>query len=130
MTQKESEHPDLRGMGSFVYTDDTGVRWAPVRLSLRFGRHPALGFDPHDMNEQYGTDASQLHHFPAGKALQMRHANVANRKTGLRRRLPVGKLSASILTGPRPRTLDLYDPSVGMTLTFAVTSYIGEKRRA
>src|SRR5712691_10349343 len=99
-------------MGRFVYTDDTGVRWAPVRLGLRIGRHPALGFEPHDMNERYGTDARQLHHFPAGKALEMRHVNVANRDTGLRRRLPVGKLSASILTGPgRPPTLDFYDPS-------------------
>ena len=111
MTQEQSE----RGMGRFVYTDDT-VRWAPVRLGLRLGRHPALGFDPHDMSEGYGTDHEQLHHFPAGKALQMRCVNVANTESGLRRRLPVGKLSASILMAPeRPPTLDLYEPSEGRT---------------
>ena len=131
LTLDESEHADSRGMGRFIYTGDTGVRWAPVRLGLRFGRHPALGFDPHDMNERYGTDDENLHHFPAGKALEMRYVNVVNLKTGLRRRLPVGKLSAPILTGPgRARTLDLYEPSEGRTLTFTVTSYIGEKRRA
>jgi hypothetical protein len=59
----------------------------------------------------------------------MRHINIVNRENGLRRRLPVGKLSAPVLSGAPPHTLDLLEPRESKTLTFTVSSYIGEKKQ-
>jgi hypothetical protein len=65
----------------------------------------------------------------AGLGLEMRYINVVNREFNLRRRVPVGKLSAPILSSPSPRTLELFDRFERRDLTFTVSSVIGEKRK-
>ena len=112
-------------VGHFIYSDDQGTRYL-VRLARRFGDNPMLGFEPSDRN----ADAHHpgIRRWPA-TGLEMRHINVVNRETGLRRRLPVGKLSAPVLNGAPPQTLDLFEPHEGKPLTFTVSSYIGEKKQ-
>jgi hypothetical protein len=102
--------------GHFIYTTDSGVRYR-VKIARRFGENAALGFDPDDISVQ---------NRPA-TGLVLRHVNVVNRDGCVRRRsLPVGSRLAPILT---TRTIDLYEPPLGTTLPFVVSSYIGEKRR-
>jgi hypothetical protein len=92
-------------------------------LLIRVGTHPSLGFEPWDP-----TDDS-VRRAPAS-GLQMRYVNVVNVETGRHRQIPVGSLSAPILaSSTSPRTLEMLDPYEGKTVTFRVTSYIGERRR-
>ncbi len=60
--------------GSFVYTDDQGRRYA-VKLALRFGGNPVLGFVP------YNRDEAGVLGFPA-TGLAMRHVNVSIARRG------------------------------------------------
>jgi hypothetical protein len=108
--------------GPFVYTGDNGVRWG-VGLLIRVGTHPSLGF------EQWDPSDKDVHPAPAS-GLKMRYINVVSAETGRRRQVPVGNVFAPILApSASPRTLNMYDPYERRTLTYAVTSYVGEQRR-
>jgi len=104
--------------GHFIYLDDRGTRYS-VSIGRRFGDNPALGFDS---DESRSTDARLL----PGSGFKMRHVNVVNHETGLRRSLPVGRVNAPILTS---LSIDLLEPRLGKTLTYRVSSYVGEHRR-
>jgi hypothetical protein len=94
---------------------------AGSRILRRFGDQPLLGFDPYDMNDK------TVPRFPA-TGLKMRHINVVDRASGVRRTIPVGKLSTPIWTEPPP-PLDLIDAATGATSTFVVSSRVGERQR-
>ena|ERR1051326_1205496 len=82
-----------RSMGAFIYTSDNGRRRI-VELALRLGQHPSLGFEPRDITDR------TVYRAPAGTAWEMRYVKVVNVETKLRRRFPLGKLSAPISWGP------------------------------
>ncbi len=58
----------------------------------------------------------------------MRYVNLVN-QAGVRRRVPVGKLSAEIICGSEPHTIDLIDAATGTISTFWVSSRMGESQR-
>jgi hypothetical protein len=116
--------PWATARGHYVYSDDRGIRWQ-VELNRRTGDHPLLGFEPCP-RALVASGAVRL--WPSW-GLEMRYINVVNREFDLRRRVPVGKLSAPILSGPAPHMVELFDRHERRDLPFTVSSVIGEKRK-